>query len=140
MDYSITDLVTRIITDGKTVDFADGDLTSEIIKCAFEVYNSLGYGLPERIYQKAMATALSHRNIKFKRENCGKVEFEGEVISRYFLDFLVEERVAVEFKVRNEIYQKDINQLLNYLKMKKIKVGLLLIISKKGVLIRRVVN
>lgn len=121
-------------------DLAESDLTGKIINCAFEIYNQLGYGLPERIYQKAMATALSNRHLQFSREVCGWVEFEGKIISRYFLDFLIEKKIAVEFKVRNEIYDKDVNQLLNYLKMKDLKIGLLLVIAKSGILIRRVVN
>lgn len=116
------------------------ELTGKIIKLAFNIYNELGYGLPERVYQKAFKCALSKEKISFTKEAYGKIEFDGEVVGKYFLDFLVDGRVAVEFKVRNEIYKKDVVQLLNYLKAKKIEIGIVLAITRDGIKIKRLVN
>jgi len=122
------------------MEYPEKDLTEKIIGCAFNIFKELGYGLPERMYHKAMETALKKSDLNYKRECYGKVEYDHCVIGKYFLDFLVEDKVALEFKVRNEIYQKDLAQLLNYLKMKKLKVGLLLVITSSGVEVKRVVN
>lgn len=120
--------------------YPHSELTKTIIKCAFEVYNELGYGLFERIYQKALAEALKAERLSFKREVYGLIKFKGETVGKYFLDFLVENKVAIEMKVRNEIYIKDTIQLLNYLKAKNLEIGLVLAITKEGVQIKRVAN
>lgn len=116
------------------------ELTAKIIDCAYEVYNSIGFGLSEKIYQRAMAKSLEDHNINYIRECYQGIYFNDELVGKYFLDFLVENKVAIEFKVRNEIYQQDINQLLNYLSSKKLKVGLLLVITKNGIMIKRLIN
>jgi len=120
--------------------YPDKELTEKIIGCSFKVFNNLGYGLAERIYQTAMAVELSKNKIQYKKELFGKVIFKEVVVGRYFLDFLVEKKIAVELKVRNEIYDKDVSQLLNYLKSKKLKIGLLLAITKNGIKIKRLIN
>jgi GxxExxY protein len=66
--------------------------------------------------------------------------FDGQEVGKYFVDFEIEDKIAVELKIRNEIYWTHLNQLLNYLKSEKLKIGLLLAISKNGVLIKRLVN
>ena len=120
-------------------EYPESKLTSEIINCAFKVYNHLGYGLPERIYQKALAKELNLSHIPFKRECYGKIVYHDEIIGKYFLDFFVDSKVAVELKVRNHNYSSDEAQLLGYLKANKIKVGLLLTITNTGVRIKRLV-
>lgn len=120
--------------------YPESDLTNKIIKCSFEVFKSLGYGLPERNYQSALAHALDIENLKYSKEKYGKIIFKDKIIGKYFLDFLIEEKVAVEMKVRNMIYETDKIQLLNYLKSKNLKVGLLLVVTKHGVRVKRIIN
>lgn len=115
-------------------------MTGRIIKCAFEVYNELSYGLPERIYQRAFEKSLAINNLSYKREVYGSITFKNQNIGRYYLNFLVENSVAVEMKVRNEIYQQDVIQLLNYLKAEKLTVGLIAVFTKNGVKIKRLAN
>lgn len=115
-------------------------ITSKIIASAYEVYDELGYGLREKTYQKAFAASFKSKDIDFKRECYGQIVFNGQPIGKYFLDFLVEGEVALELKVRSQIYQTDINQLLDYIKSKKLKVGLLIVVTKNGIKIKRLVN
>jgi GxxExxY protein len=121
-------------------EYPNSELTSKIIKCAFEVYNELGYGLPERVYQKALASAMSIAGLSYVREAYGLIKFRDQPVGKYFLDFLVENSVAIELKVRNEIYEQHQIQLLNYLKAKKLRVGLILAITNDGVKIKRIAN
>ena len=121
-------------------DYPLSDLTEKIIKVAFDVFNEFGYGLPERIYQRAFAVELEKSNIEFKKERYGAIKYEGKVIGKYFLDFLVDGQVAVELKIRNELYQAHISQLLNYIKAENLPVGLLLAYSKDGVKVKRLAN
>jgi len=115
-------------------------LTEKIISLAFKVFNELGYGLPEKVYQKAFAVELKSSDISYKRECYGVIEYAGEVIGKYFLDFLIDDKVAIEFKVRNEIYHSHVSQLLNYIKAKHLQIGLLIVFSKDGVKLKRLVN
>jgi len=115
-------------------------LSNKVIGFAFEIYNSLGYGLSEKIYQKAFEQKFIANKIVYKREKFAKILFNGSVIGRYFLDFLIEDKLAIELKVRNEIHQTHVNQILNYLKSKNFKLGLLIVFSKGGVLVKRVIN
>jgi len=121
-------------------DLPEYELSRKIIGLVFGIYNNLGYGLREKFYQAALEKELKSNRITFSRESYGVVKYKGERIGKYFLDFFIEGKIAVELKVRNEIYQTHVNQLLNYLKSENIKVGLLLVISKQGVLVKRLVN
>lgn len=116
------------------------ELTQQIIGIAFKVYNELGYGLQEKTYQNAMEALFVEQKIKYRKEQYGKILFHGRIIGRYYLDFLVSDKLAVELKVSNQIYQKDVNQLLNYIKSEKLPLGLLLVFSKEGTKIKRLAN
>lgn len=69
-----------------------------------------------------------------------KLEYNGRVIGRYFIDFVIEDKIALEIKVANDFYTKDIKQLLSYLKSKNLKFGILIIITKDGMRYKRFVN
>ena len=120
--------------------YPNAELTREIIRCAFLVYKQLGYGLPEKVYQKAMAEAFSESGITYHRECYGLITFNNKPVGKYFLDFLVDNKIAVELKVRNEVYESDTIQLLNYIKSKKLPVGILLVFTKREVRIKRLAN
>ena len=120
--------------------YPESDLTEKIIKCAYLVYRELGYGLPEKVYQKAFAKCLEDQNLGFTREKFGKILFDKVQVGKYFLDFFVENKIAIESKVRNDIYETDVIQLLNYIKSEKIKIGLLIVFTKKGLKIKRLAN
>lgn len=120
--------------------YPESELTSRIINCAFKVNNNLGYGLAERIYQRALAKEFDISGLQYKKECYGKIIYHDEIVGRYFLDFLIDNKVAVELKVRNHNYSSDEAQLLGYLKANKLKVGLLLTITNTGIKIKRFVN
>ena len=121
-------------------EYPESEITSKIIKCAFKVFNTLGYGLPEKVYQTAMAKELEDSKLHFKKECYGSIRYYDQLIGKYFLDFLVEDKVAIEFKVRNNQYKSDEKQLLSYLTAKKIKIGLLLVITDEGIKIKRMIK
>jgi len=96
--------------------------------------------LPERNYQSALAHALELDKIRYEKEKYGKIIFKDKIVGKYYLDFLVEGKIAVELKVRNIIYETDKIQLLNYLKSKNLRIGLLLVVTKHGVSVKRIIN
>lgn len=67
-------------------------------------------------------------------------ELSFKIIGKYLIDFLVEDNSALELKVANDFYTKDIKQLLSYLKARNLKLGMLILFTKDGVRYRRLVN
>lgn len=116
------------------------DLSEKILGCAFRVFRKLGYGHPEKIYQKCLAIEFEKSKLTFEKEKHSKIDYDGIAVGRYYLDFLVNAKIAVELKVRRQIYDTDWIQLLNYLKATNLKVGLLIVFTKSGLEIKRVVN
>ena len=115
------------------------DITEAIIGSAFEVYNILGYGFLEKVYQKALQVELLRREYSAVMEYPIKVKFKGVIVGEYEADLFVDEKVLVELKVAKEYNPKDEPQLLNELKATEIKVGLLINFGKQKVEFKRFV-
>jgi len=107
-------------------DFKYKELTDKIIKIFYRVYNKLGYGFLEKIYENAMMIEFKKENIPAVSQSAIKVSYEGEIIGEYYADILVDVRVIVEIKAAKHLVKENEAQLLNYLKATDIEVGLLL--------------
>jgi len=116
------------------------DITEKIIGVAFSVYNRLGYGYREKEYQRALEEDLKKFSLNFKRELYCNLLYQEKIISKFYLDFLVEDKVVVELKVANEFYKKYFDQIMTYLKANNLRLGLLIIFTKDKVLIKRIIN
>lgn len=103
-----------------------GELTREIIGAFYDVYNALGYGFVESVYQRALPLALNARGVRSERERPLTVRFMGAVVGDYRADLVVEGKVIVESKVADKIFPVHEMQLLNYLKATGMTVGLVL--------------
>lgn len=114
-------------------------ITEDIIGSAFEVYNILGYGFLEKVYQKALQVELLNRDHAAELEHNIKVKYKGTIVGEYAADLLVDEKVIVELKVAAEYNPKDEAQLLNQLKATKMKVGLLINFGREKVKFKRFV-
>jgi len=102
-----------------------GDLTRTIIGAFFEVYNELGYGFVETVYQRALPIVLSERGLHTELERRVTVAFRGATIGDYRPDLIVENKVIVECKVAAKVLPAHETQLLNYLKATGINIGLI---------------
>ena len=102
------------------------EITEAIIGSAFEVYNILGYGFLERVYQRAFQVELLRRGYWAEIEHAIKVKFKNVIVGEYAADLLVDNKVIVVLKVAKEYNSQDEPQLLNELKATGIKVGLLI--------------
>lgn len=92
----------------------------------FEVYNSLGRGFLERVYQKALELEFANRGIRAVPQAPLKVTYKGTVVGEYFADFLVEDVVLVEIKACERLLDEHHAQVINYLRATSIELGLLL--------------
>ncbi|MBI3649723.1 MAG: GxxExxY protein [Acidobacteria bacterium] len=102
------------------------DLTDRILKAFYKVYNALGYGFLEKVYENAMLLELSDAGLKVARQQPIKVYYQGRLVGDYFADLVIENKVIIELKVAEAICGAHIAQLRNYLRATEIEVGLLL--------------
>ena len=100
------------------------EITETIIGASFEVYNVLGYGFVEKVYERALAIELELRGVKFKTQHQLGVEYKGRKAGIFTADFVVEGAVIVELKAVSEIHEEHVRQCINYLKGSGRKLGL----------------
>lgn len=108
------------------------ETTDLIIKAYYRIYNKLGYGFLEKVYENALAHELRLQGIWCETQVPIKVFYEGEEVGNYFADLVVDDRVILELKAAEQILVEHEQQLLNYLKATKMEVGLLLNFGKKS--------
>lgn len=101
-------------------------ITNVILKVYYEVYNELGSGFLEKVYQKAMYFELISLRYKVEAQKQIKVYFKNQLVGEYYSDLLVEDKVIVELKLTELLMNIHIAQIMNYLKATSIEVGLLL--------------
>ena len=116
-----------------------GDVTRRVIGAFYYVYNRLGHGFVESVYQKALANTLERTGTHVHREAPMTVEFEGVAVGDFRADLVVEERVIVEVKAVDQLGPVHEAQLVNYLRASGIEIGLLLNFGPKATC-RRLVN
>jgi len=116
------------------------ELSYKIIGCAFDVYNELGSGHHEKYYQKALAEAFSRSSLEFKEQVNFLLKYQGKNIGRNFLDFLIEGKVVVEIKKGERFSKRNIDQVMEYLNISNLKLGILISFANYGVTFRRIVN
>ena len=114
------------------------ELTDKIIKIFYKVYNTLGYGFLEKIYENAMMIEFRKAFIPAVSQSPIKVVYEGELVGEHAADILVDGKVIVEIKAVKSLIQDHHAQLLNYLKATDIEVGLLLNFGPKPDISRKV--
>jgi GxxExxY protein len=103
-----------------------GQLTEPIIKAFYKVYNTLGHGFLEKVYENALVIELRTMGLKAAQQCPITIFYDGHVVGNYFADIMVEDLVIVELKAAAAIDKSHEAQLLNYLRATAIEVGLLL--------------
>jgi GxxExxY protein len=106
------------------------DLTDKIIKAFYNVYNNLGYGFQEKVYENSMMIELKSMGLFCIKQKAISVYYKGFIVGEYFADIIVENKVIIELKAAEGIVDAHQAQLLNYLRATEIEVGLLLNFGK----------
>lgn len=107
------------------------ELSNKIISCFYNVYNTLGYGFLEKVYENAMMIELDNLSLLAEKQKPIKVYYESQLVGEYFADIIVEDSVILELKAANSLVEEHEHQLINYLKATNIEVGLLFNFGKK---------
>jgi GxxExxY protein len=107
------------------------ELSEIIIKTFYEVYNELGYGFLERVYQNSLYLELKSKGLKVEAQKKIEVYYKGIEVGQYYADLIVEDLIILELKAADSIVKEFENQILNYLKGTNCEVGLLLNFGRK---------
>jgi GxxExxY protein len=118
--------------------YKHSELTRAIIGAFYQVYNKLGYGFLEKIYQNALAHELTKRGYKVTPNMAIEVYYDDIIMGEYFADLVVNDVVILELKAVENITEQHEAQLLNYLKATRIDVGLILNFDPKPQVVRKV--
>jgi len=117
--------------------FPHKEVTERIIGAAFEVYNELGYGYREKVYQRSMQVELLRHNVLAELERRSNVHYKGVVVGDYDADLVVQDLVLVELKIAPQYDKRDEAQLLNLLKATRLEIGLLINFGRTKVEFKR---
>ncbi|MBL8181445.1 MAG: GxxExxY protein [Blastocatellia bacterium] len=104
--------------------FLHRELTEVVIGTFYEVYNELGHGFLESVYENSLAIALREKGFEVFQQIAIPVWFRGKQVGDFDADILVNKLILLELKTAKSIDQAHIAQLLNYLKATEIEVGL----------------
>ena len=118
--------------------YKHAEITEKIIKAFYNVYNKLGFGFLEKVYEHAILIELRKMGMEVVNQYMIKVFYDGIEVGNYFADLFVENSVIVEIKAAEGLIEEHEAQLVNYLKATNIEVGLLLNFGKKPSFKRKV--
>ncbi|MDD4969913.1 MAG: GxxExxY protein [Paludibacter sp.] len=113
----------------------------KIIGCFYTVYNTLGYGFLESVYQEALAKEFEKNNIPCVWEQKVEIYYNEEKLKKHFkADFICYNEIIVETKAQKFIVKTDIDQVINYLRATKIKVAYLVNFGAPKLYYKRLIN
>jgi GxxExxY protein len=126
----------RIRTDKKLL---YGDLTYRVRGAIFTVYNELGFGHKENIYQKALIKEFEILNIPYKQEVGLDVKYKGDIVGKYRPDFVIDDKIIIEIKSVEFMTKSYEEQLLHYLKTTGYSLGFLVNFGSNRLFIKRLI-
>ena len=112
-------------------------MTHRVIGCAYQVYNSLGFGFLESVYRRAMVIEIGISGMLVKEESPLRVYYRDQIVGDFFGDLVVEDELIVELKSVERLAKAHEAQLVNYLVATGIDIGLLINFGPTGVEVKR---
>ena len=116
------------------------EITEKIIGCAFKVYNTLGFGFLESVYENSLAIELKKAGFKVEKQKPIEVYYDGELVGRFKADIIVNDLIILELKSVRKILKEFEVQLVNYLTATIKPVGLILNFGPERVEVKRKVR
>ena len=115
-------------------------MSYKIVGILYDVYNELGSGHREYVYERAIASEFRKTGIKFAEQIPTALTYKGEIIGQYRFDFLVEGKIVLELKQGDRFSRKNFEQVTGYLQSKNLPLGILANFTSSGVVTKRVLN
>ena len=125
--------------DADEREFPLKEKTFQIVGCAMEVLNELGHGLLEKPYENALVVEFGFKDIPVSQQQTYDVLYKGVCVGEYIPDLIVYDQIVVDTKVVEQIGDHEMGQMLNYLKITGLKVGLILNFKRAKLEWKRVV-
>lgn len=116
------------------------ELSYKIVGTLFKVHNELGNKYQEKYYQRAIEVELKNQNIKYSKEIPVDLEYAKEKIGKYFLDFLIDDKIILEIKAIPRLRPRDFKQVLAYLKSMNLKLGVIANFRPEKLTFHRILN
>lgn len=114
------------------------NISDQIIKCFYKVYNNLGFGFLEKVYKNALFLELKKAGLLTEKNFKINVFYNDVIVGEYIADLIVEESIIIELKAIEVLVKENELQLINYLKATEIEVGLLLNFGKSPQIKRKI--
>ena len=116
------------------------ELTEKIIGCSFKVYNKIGFGFLESVYEKCLCIELKKSGLKFETQKPITVYYDDEIVGEFIADIIINNIIIIELKSVKRIVQSHEVQLVNYLAATKKPVGLIINFGVQKVEVKRKVR
>ena len=124
----------------KLMNLKHSDITEKIIGCAMKVHSKMRSGYVEAVYQKCLSIEFENSGLRFQTEVDHPIYYEGIIVGRRRVDFLIDDKIVVEIKALSEITNAHIAQALNYLETHQLEIGLLINFGGKSLQFKRLIN
>lgn len=116
------------------------ELSYKIVGLLFRVHSQLGCRYQEKYYQRAIELELKKERLNYKKEVKIDLRYNGKIIGRYYLDFVIEDRIVLELKTAKVFHHEDIQQVLRYLKSTGTRLGILVNFGQDRLVYKRIIN
>ena len=116
------------------------ELSYKIVGILYKIYNQMGGGFQEKYYQHAIKRELFSQKIPFLGQVRADFNYDGKIIGRYYLDFIIDHKVVLELKITPGFSKKDIMQVLNYLKQSNLQLGILVSLNRNNIMFKRILK
>ena len=113
------------------------EITEKIIGCAYRVYNKMGFGFLESVYEKCLLIELHNAGLRAESQQAITVWYDGEIVGEFIADIVVEDTIILELKSVRRIIKAHETQLVNYLVATRKPVGLVLNFGEEKVEVER---
>ena len=136
---------TLILEEAKEIYYTKDDYpfqeeSFKIIGLCIEVHRILGKGQSEVVYKDAIEFELKSKNISFEREKKYKIEYKGAILPHYyFADFVINDKIILEIKAQEGVLEEHYSQVINYLAISKLKLGLLINFGESSLKFKRLI-
>lgn len=115
------------------------ELSYKIVGILFQTDNQIGYGHRENLYQAAISKLLKDNKIKFTEQLKSEIKIGGESIKKYFLDFLIDNKIILEIKAGDRFNRLNVAQVYDYLKANNLRLGIIANFTRQGIKFKRIV-
>lgn len=121
-------------------DLVHPELSYKLVGILYQVYRKLGGGYQERVYQAAVKRELTKNKIGFLEQVNVDLTYDGNKLTYYRLDFIIEHKIVLELKVGPKFIPRDIMQVLSYLKQSNLQLGILVSFNRRDIFFKRILK